>query len=96
MRYVRIALMATAAACLLPIATPALAELGHPAGCARCGPVRHTAAGFYGYEGVPAVGQQMSIPPAATALVPPGPAPVSSCHATLYGARHQLNMTMCG
>ena len=95
MRYVRITLMATAAACLLPIATPALAELGHPAGCGRCG-VQYKARGFYGYEGVPVVVQQMSIPPAATAFVPPGPAPVSNCQLTLYGARHQLYITMCG
>ena len=95
MRYVRIALMATAAACLLPIATPALAELGHPDGCGRC-EVQYTAGGFYGYQGVPVVGRQISIPPAATALLAPGPAPVSDCHLTLYGARHQFYMTMCG
>jgi hypothetical protein len=101
MRYVRIALMSAAAACLLPFATPALAELGHSPGCDRCGGAYYepytynTPYGYYGVERVPAVGQPMSIPPMATALVSPAPAPVSNCHATLYGARHQFYLTMC-
>ena len=95
MRRLRIALTAAAAAWLLPVATPALAELGHASGCARCGGVHYTRYGNYGFEGVPAVGQEIGIPLAATALVPLGPAPVSRCDATLYGARHQLLVTMC-
>ena len=101
MRNLRIALIAAAAACLLPIATPALAELGHPSACTRCGgayhtPYAYTPYGYYGLEGVPAVRRQMSIPPMPTALVPPAVAPVSNCRAALYGARHELNLTMCG
>jgi hypothetical protein len=91
MRYLRIALTA-AAACLLPVATPALAELGHADGCARCGGVHYTRYGSYGFEGVPAVGHEIGIPLTATALAP---APVSSCDASLYGARHELVVTMC-
>ena len=94
MRHIRIALTA-AAACLLPIATPALAELGHADGCARCGGAYYSPYGYYGFEGVPAVGQEISIPPAATALVLPAPAPVSDCDAALYGARHELRVTTC-
>jgi hypothetical protein len=43
MRYARIALLSAAATCLLPFATPALAEMGRPSGCAQCGPVEVTA-----------------------------------------------------
>jgi len=42
MKYVRIALLSAAAIYLLPFATPAYAELGHPSGCAQCGPVAIT------------------------------------------------------
>jgi hypothetical protein len=44
MRYARIALLATVATTLLPLATPAVAELGHPTGCFMCSPVEVTAA----------------------------------------------------
>ena len=39
MTYTRKALLSAAATCLLPFATPAIAELGHPAGCLSCAPV---------------------------------------------------------
>jgi hypothetical protein len=39
MGYTRIALLSAAATCLLPFATPAIAELGHPSGCLSCAPV---------------------------------------------------------
>jgi hypothetical protein len=95
MRCIRIALTAAVAACLPLLATPALAELGHAADCARCGGAYYTPYGDYGLEGVPAFEPETSIPPAATALVPAAPAPVSRCEATLYGARHQLRLSMC-
>ena len=38
MRYARIALLAAVATTLLPLATPAVAELGHPTGCFMCSP----------------------------------------------------------
>jgi len=44
MRYARIALLATVATTLLPLATPAVADLGHPTGCFMCSPVEVTAA----------------------------------------------------
>ena len=43
MRYARIALLATVATTLLPLATPAVAELGHPTGCFMCSPGEVTA-----------------------------------------------------
>jgi hypothetical protein len=43
MRYARIALLsAVVASLLLPLATPAVAELGHPSGCFMCSPVEVT------------------------------------------------------
>jgi hypothetical protein len=39
MRYTRIALLSVAATWLLPFATPAIAELGHPSGCLSCAPI---------------------------------------------------------
>jgi hypothetical protein len=39
MRYVRMTLLSAAATCVLPFATPAIAELGHPSGCANCPPI---------------------------------------------------------
>ena len=39
MTYTRKALLSAAATCLLPFATPAIAELGHPSGCNSCAPV---------------------------------------------------------
>lgn len=95
MRNVRLALVA-AAACFLPFATPALAELGHPAGCDRCGGAYYTPRGYYPSEGIPAAELGLGIPPAATALVPSAPAPSSGCFATHYGADHQIYLTNCG
>jgi hypothetical protein len=43
MRYARTALLVTVATALLPLATPAVAELGHPTGCLTCSPVEVTA-----------------------------------------------------
>ena len=73
MRYVRIALLSAAAACLLPFATPAVAELGHPTGCVSCPPVEvpgPTEDSFH--EGARAIGPalNMAFPPGATALTP--------------------------
>lgn len=72
MRFTRIALL-SAATCLLPFATPAIAELGHPSGCASCEPVE-VAGPTQGYdpEGGPGVGPLLNrgVPPGATALAP--------------------------
>ena len=68
MRYVRIALL-SAAACLLPFATPAIAELGHPSGCVSCPPVEVTGPTEDSFhEGAPALNR--GFPPGATALTP--------------------------
>jgi hypothetical protein len=72
-RYARIALLSVAATCLVPFATPAIAELGHPSGCASCEPVE--VAGptqAYDYEAGSVIGPLLSIgvPPGATALAP--------------------------
>ena len=68
MKYVRIALLSAAAIYLLPFATPAYAELGHPSGCAQCGPVAITAP----TGRVPVIGPELGIgvPLGATALAP--------------------------
>jgi hypothetical protein len=68
MKYVRIALLSAAAIYLLPFATPAYAELGHPSGCAQCGPVEITAP----TGRVPVIGPELEtgIPPGARALAP--------------------------
>jgi hypothetical protein len=68
MKYVRIALLSAAATYLLPFATPAYAELGHPSGCAQCGPVATAAP----TGRVPVIGPELEIgiPPPATALGP--------------------------
>jgi hypothetical protein len=58
---------------LLPLATPAVAELGHPSGCFMCSPVDVTApTQDYYREGAPAIGLElrMGFPPGATALSP--------------------------
>jgi hypothetical protein len=58
---------------LLPLATPAVAELGHPSGCFMCSPVDVTApTQDYYREGGPAIGLElrMGFPPGATALAP--------------------------
>lgn len=53
MRYTRIALL-SAATCLLPFATPAIAELGHPSGCLSCAPVEVSGpTQSYDYERAP-------------------------------------------
>jgi hypothetical protein len=69
MRYVRIALLSAAVTGLLPFATPAIAEMEHPYGCARCGP---TNVATPTQQGVPAFGLERGIGAAlgATALVP--------------------------
>ena len=46
MKYVRIALLSAAVIYLLPFATPAYAELGHPSGCAQCGAVARSLRGL--------------------------------------------------
>ena len=68
MKYVRITLLSAAATCLLPFATPAYAELGHPSGCVQCGPVEITAP----TRGVPVTGPELEIgiPLGARALAP--------------------------
>jgi hypothetical protein len=68
MRYVRIALLSATATCLLPF-TPAIAELGHPSGCASCEPVEITAPNQGSYQGAPAM-ENMGFPFGATALAP--------------------------
>ena len=68
MKYAPIALLSAAAIYLLPFATPAYAELGHPSGCAQCGPVAIAAP----TGRVPVIGPELEIgiPPGATALAP--------------------------
>src|SRR6516225_4988815 len=73
MRYARIALLSAAATYLVPLATPAIAELGHPSGCASCEPVE--VAGptqGYDYEAGSVIGPLLSIgvPRGASALAP--------------------------
>src|SRR5271169_3726121 len=74
MRYARIALLsAVATFLLLPLATPAVAELGHPSGCFMCNPVDVTSpTQDYYREGGPAIGPELRLgfPPGATALAP--------------------------
>ena len=73
MRYVHITLLAAAAACVLPFATPALAQaasvnVGVSPGCGRCGVSYNTEATLGG----PALGPQlnMGVPSGASALAP--------------------------
>ena len=87
MTYARIALLSAAATCLLPFATPAiaqvsLAELGHPSGCLQCAPVTINSWGSYSYRGVPLIGPELElgVPPGAAALAPE-PGVVSPPHA---------------
>ena len=72
MRYTRIALLSAAATCLLPFATPAIAELGHPSGCANCPPIEIAAPTQGSDREGAAVGSILSIgfPSAARALAP--------------------------
>jgi hypothetical protein len=73
MSYVRMAILSAAAICLLPFATPAIAELGHPSGCVGCPPVE-VSGPTQGpeQEGAPAIGPMlnMGFPPGATAQAP--------------------------
>ena len=63
MKNTRIAVLSAAAACLLPFATPAIAELGHPSGCASCEPVEVTApTGGYYQEGAPLIAPLLGNP----------------------------------
>jgi hypothetical protein len=73
MRYVRMALLSAAATCLVPFATPAIAELGHPSGCVGCPPVE-VSGPTQGpdQEGAPVIGAMlnMGFPLGATAQAP--------------------------
>jgi hypothetical protein len=88
MKYVRIALLSAAAIYLLPFATPAYAELGHPSGCAQCGAAAITAR----TERVPVIGPELEIgiPPGATALAPEtgfvAPTLSNRCHVVVESA----------
>ena len=89
MKYVRLALLSAAAIYLLPFATPAYAELGHPSGCAQCGPVAIAAP----TGRVPVIGPEpeIGIPPVATALAPEtGLAPplANRCHVEVWDATY--------
>ena len=89
MKFVRIALLSAAAIYLLPFATPAYAELGHPSGCAQCGPVAFAAP----TGRVPVIGPELEIgiPPGATALAPEtGLAPplANRCHVEVWDATY--------
>ena len=74
MRYARIALLsAVATILLLPLTTPAVAELGHPSGCFMCSPVDVTSpTEDYYREGGPAIGPELRLgfPSGATAMAP--------------------------
>jgi hypothetical protein len=73
MRYMCAALRSAAATCLLPFATPAIAELGHPSGCLSCAPVEVPGpTPDYNYQGAPVSEPLLAIggPPAARALKP--------------------------
>jgi hypothetical protein len=73
MRHTRTLLLSVAAACLLPFATPAIAELGHPSGCLSCAPVEVPGpAPDCDQQGAPVIGPLpgMGGPPAATAPKP--------------------------
>jgi hypothetical protein len=95
MRYARIALLSAAAACLLPFATPAIAqvgftELGHPTGCANCGPVTiHP----WGTQGRPVVEPELRIgfPPGAVALVPAVPPVAGGCQVQTWNVPGSYN-----
>jgi hypothetical protein len=74
MRYARIALV-SAAACLLSVATPAIAGLGHPTGCVSCPPIEiPSPTEDSSHEGAPAIGPVLTLPfpLGATALTPAG------------------------
>jgi hypothetical protein len=90
MKFARIALLSVAASCLLPFATPAIAELGHPSGCAQCGPVDVTApTRDNDREGVL---MSIGVPFGATALAPErsgADRPFAiGCHVEVWGATY--------
>ena len=70
MRYVRLALLSAAATCALPFATPAIAELGHPSGCANCPPIEIAAPTQGSDRDGAAIGSLLSIGFPAAALAP--------------------------
>jgi hypothetical protein len=79
MRYASIALLSAATAFVLPLATPAIAQVGsteiyHPSGCLSCPPVTIHPYGTQGYpySGVPAIGSEpgLGVPTGAVALAP--------------------------
>ena len=73
MRYIRIALLSVSATCLASLATPAIAELAHPSGCASCAPVEVSGPSQnYDHEAAPVIGPflRTGVPPGATALAP--------------------------
>ncbi len=95
MRYTSFALLSAAATCLLPFATPAIAELGHPSGCVSCAPVEVTGpTQRYDHEGAPVGWPLLStgVPPGATALAPePGHRrrPLANgCHVKVWDATY--------
>jgi hypothetical protein len=88
MKYMRIALLSAAAIYLLPFATPAYADLGHPSGCAQCGPVEITAP----TGRVPMIGPELEIgiPVGARAQAPEtgfvAPTLSNGCHVDVESA----------
>ena len=72
MRYVRLTLLSAAATCVLPFATPAMAELGHPSGCANCPPIEISPPTQGSDREGAAIGSMLGIgfPSAATAQAP--------------------------
>jgi hypothetical protein len=99
MRYVRVALVSAAATGLLSFASPAIAELGAPSGCARCSPANVAEPTE---QTVPANGLEKGIGAAlgATALVPETvltiPRHPSGCHVEVWGATNPpAHHTVC-
>jgi len=92
MRNISIALLAAVTTCLLPFATPSIAELSHPSGCASCEPVEVTAPTVgYDHEGAPLIRPLLSIgaPAGATALAPETDSPlVKGCHVEVWSATY--------
>ena len=90
-RHVRITLISAAASCLLPFATPAIAELGHPTGCLSCPPVEVPGPDQGAYpEGAPATGPALNtaFPPQTTPLESPGNA-AGRAHAKRRHRQHR-------
>jgi len=95
MRNTSIALLSAAATCLLPFATPAIAELGHPSGCVSCAPVEVPGPTDGNYQqGVPLIGPLLGIgvPARTTALAPErgvaGHPLAKRCHAEVWSASY--------